>query len=90
MWKANVHAPMFLIQEIDWQYNDEIFYRSDNGQGGIPKVIYTTQDAAYAECKRLNAEQLKRNPDMPCGYEHDGTYPTVKEFYEVVEVELGG
>ena len=83
---------VWIIQEIDWQYNDEIYYRSDSGESGIPKIVYTTKAQADAACAKLNKDQLKHDPDMPIGYEEDenGNYPTATEFFEVVEVELGG
>ena len=78
---------VWIIQEINWQYNDEIYYRSDDGDAGIPKIVYTTKPQAYAECERLNQIERDKKHEMYCSYESE---KVVEDFFEVVEVELGG
>lgn len=48
---------MFVILETNWQYNDEYYYE---GGGGDPRSVFTSREKADAECRKMNADQIRR------------------------------
>lgn len=73
----------YVVMEIGWEYDDEYWYRPES-EGGAPKVVYLSKDAARRACGKLNAQEVARltNADME---NRDGE--TIMEFFEVVEAE---
>lgn len=51
-------SSIYVIVEEGWDYNDEYFYRSENG-GGTPKKAFDDKSLAKAELRRLNIEEVK-------------------------------
>lgn len=50
-------ATGYVITEIGYEYNDEIYYQGESG-GGTPVKVYLDKDKAQAELDRLNLESL--------------------------------
>lgn len=50
---------LFVLVEIGWEYNDEVYFRSESG-GGMPKKVFECENAAKLECNRLNALHMKK------------------------------
>jgi hypothetical protein len=49
----------YVVMHVGWEYNDEYYYRAQE-RGGIPKDVFTSSDAADAECDRLNLEAARK------------------------------
>ena len=47
----------YVIQHLGYEYNDENFYRSENG-GGTPEKVFTDKVAANELAEELNARQF--------------------------------
>lgn len=47
----------YVITEIGYEYNDEIYYQSESG-GGVPVKVYLDKEKAQAELDKLNMESL--------------------------------
>lgn len=88
---------IYILSQIGWEYNDESYYRPES-EGGTPVKAYSTRAKAQAECDRLNAPLLKRDPAE--GYVTEARYDKsdqevdeygcvpITEDYEVITVEL--
>lgn len=50
-------ATGYVITEIGYEYNDEIYYQGESG-GGTPVKVYLDKEKAQAELNRLNLESL--------------------------------
>jgi len=50
---------VYLIMEINYEYNDEYYSKSDNDDGQPYKTVYTNEDEARAKLKELTIEWLK-------------------------------
>ena len=50
---------VYLIMEINYEYNDEYYSKSDNDDGQPYKTVYTNEDEARAKLKELAVEWLK-------------------------------
>lgn len=50
---------VYLIMEINYEYNDEYYSKSDNDDGQPYKTVYTNEDEARAKLKELTVEWLK-------------------------------
>lgn len=50
-------ATGYVITEVGYEYNDEIYYQSESG-GGTPVKVYLDKAKAEAEIDRLNLESL--------------------------------
>lgn len=47
----------YVVSEIGYEYNDEIYHQSENG-GGNPVKIYLDKEKAQAEVDKLNMESF--------------------------------
>lgn len=54
-------SKVYIIQKVDWMYNDEYHYPND---GGTPVQAYKKKSKATQECQRLN---LKKARDIGLG-----------------------
>ena len=81
----------FVVVEIGWEYNDEFYYRGESG-GGTPRKIYLDKVNAQTEADRLNTiEKAKPYHERTMTEDYDdelGEYQTIKEYFEIVEVEI--
>lgn len=50
-------ATGYVITEIGYEYNDEIYYQSESG-GGTPVKVYLDKEKAQADLDQLNLESL--------------------------------
>jgi hypothetical protein len=82
--------------EIGWEYNDENYYRAEDG-GGVPKIAYQSKQDAVIACAEMNAKKL----ELPYanqmitewhGVDDEGNdiVDIIKDYYEVKEVEYIG
>lgn len=62
----------FVIMKIDWEYDDENYYRPEGG-GGNPVKVFTNPSKALKICQEMNSK------------EESNSIPIV---YEVVSVEI--
>lgn len=84
--KAMLTRKAWVIQEIGWEYNDETYYRS-NTDAGIPKKVYFDHARAIKDCALTNAKKYEE--EMASRYpREDGDGQVLREFYELVEVEV--
>lgn len=83
--KATIKTNVFIIQEIGWEYTDEYYYRPES-RGGVPKIMYTDKAKAEKVCKELNQAKVKETKEWQMADQND---KPIKDFYEVVEVEVG-
>ena len=49
---------VYVLMEEGWDYNDEVYFRSDAG-GGHPKVFYLSQEEADKECQTRNVASFR-------------------------------
>lgn len=49
---------IYVIVEEGWDYNDEYFYRSENG-GGHPRTAFDDKSCALAKLRLLNIAEVK-------------------------------
>jgi hypothetical protein len=81
---------VFVVMEIGWEYNDENYFRPEDG-GGTPKVAYLSRNDAVLSCKDMNAKRLAQPHSQELVTEWDEDDPGyITEFYEVKEVKLVG
>lgn len=50
-------ATGYVVTEIGYEYNDEIYYQGESG-GGTPVKVYLDKEKAQSETDRLNLEAL--------------------------------
>jgi len=76
-------AKLYLVQEIDYIYNDE-YYSTGEGddKAGVPIRAFTKKKNAAAECGILNQKKLDDS-----SYMCDGDGRQIKVFYKIVEVD---
>lgn len=87
----NEKKKAYVVVEIGWGYSDE-FYTRFESNSGRPRKVFLSKLAAKTEAKVLNDKRLGET------YAHKmfideynretGEYEVIKEYYEVVEVEL--
>jgi hypothetical protein len=75
--------------EIGWEYNDENYYRSEDG-GGVPKIAYQSKQDAVIACAEMNAKRLEQPQWQELVIEWGDEPEYVTEFFEVKEVEYIG
>lgn len=84
--KAKLVRKAWVVQEIGWEYNDEYYYRG-NSEGGTARKVYFDHEKAMIDCAKMNAAQYKK--ETASGYaREDGDGQVLREFYELVEVEV--
>ena len=49
----------YVLMSSGWDYNDEVFFRSESS-GGNPEKIFTDEAKAHAVCDRENMGEFKR------------------------------
>jgi hypothetical protein len=76
----------FVVTEIGWEYNDEVYYRGEAG-GGKAVTIYRDRAKAQAEADRLNfAEILKQEENLMCfGYSVDEIFANTDTAQVILE-----
>lgn len=84
--KALLTRKAWVLQEIGWEYNDEYYYRG-NSEGGTPRKVYFVHEKALLDCASMNAARAKEEKDSDYPMTDSGD-AVIKEFYEVVEVEV--
>ena len=47
----------YVVTEVGYEYNDEIYYQSESG-GGTPVRVFLDKAKAQAEVDRMNLESL--------------------------------
>jgi hypothetical protein len=58
----------YIIQEIGFEYNDEI-YQQNGGDNGTPTHVYKNKADAEKQAEKLNFEKLQSEPI--CQYAYD-------------------
>jgi hypothetical protein len=86
--KKSDATKIFVIVENSFEYNDEYYYR--NGDGGNPKIYYTSEKEAMERCQQLNefARASACKEDYSDGYSDDFDINEVV-FYDVYPVLIG-
>jgi len=49
---------VYVLMHEGWDYNDEVFFRSEGG-GGTPESFFTDEAKANAECDKRNIKDFK-------------------------------
>lgn len=49
---------VYVLMEVGWDYNDEVFFQSEAG-GGSPHSFYTVKAEADKECDARNIEKFR-------------------------------
>lgn len=49
---------IYVLMEIGWDYNDEIFFQPEGG-AGYPSSFYLNEDEAEKECQTRNLDSFK-------------------------------
>ena len=62
----------YVLMKVDWEYNDENYYRPE-GEGGSPQKVFLDASKAISELNRLNKKEATESIPMP---------------FEIVEVEI--
>ena len=80
---------IYVVVENSFEYNDEYYYRS--GDGGIPKVYFTSKQEAEERCQQLNeyARSSASAEDYNDGYNDSEFSLDNIVFYEVFTITLG-
>lgn len=55
---ANMSETFYVLMEEGWDYNDEVFFRTENG-GGHPEKVFADKEKAEAEANRLNMKRFR-------------------------------
>lgn len=76
---------MYIIIENGYEYNDEIFYKT-NGYD-ICKIFHS-KDRAEEECKRLNVDMFRRDVTCIREFTYGDWYEVSSHDREYVQVEL--
>lgn len=78
---------IYLIHELGWEYNDEYYSLPSqtpfDGNAGFPIKAYKDKTLAQSKCYEMNKAKIKLDSSMT-----DGDGEKIKEFYEVVELEV--
>lgn len=61
---------VYVVTEVEFQYNDEIYYASD-GEGGEPVEVFANKEAAEKAIEKLTLNWLKTTKLQDYGYEID-------------------
>lgn len=59
--KKEKHIPQvdaYVLNTLNWEYNDEIYHRGENGDAGLPSKVYLNPDKAEEACFKANKEKL--------------------------------
>lgn len=52
----------YVVMEIGWEYNDEVYHRGNNGDsGGTPKKVFRDKAMAEKRSLELNIKELTNN-----------------------------
>jgi pantothenate kinase len=71
----------YIIQEIGYEYNDEIYHQSNSG-GGTPVKVFKSKSDAQAEVDKLNFNKFQTEPLCQYTYSLDDIISNVEEFCE--------
>jgi hypothetical protein len=63
----------YIIQRLNWEYNDEVYHTSESG-GGTPEKIYSDAQKAQDKCDELNAAEMSGLRIMEYGYDLDDVF----------------
>lgn len=58
---------VYVLQEIGWEYNDEVNYRPES-DGGIARKVFKNKDKADEECAKLNLDFFRHNSPAEFSY----------------------
>jgi len=50
---------VYVLMEEGWEYNDEIYFRSEGGSGS-PHSFFTDKEKAQAECDKRNLDSFRK------------------------------
>jgi len=76
----------FVLMEVGWQYNDEVYLKTDEG-GGYPRKVFFSQEEAEKEVLELNLENFQgliRSGEL-VNYDYD----TMNLLTEYAEEKIG-
>lgn len=85
--KSTEEKKVYVIVENSFEYNDEYYYR--NGDGGVPKLYFTSLKEAEERCDQMN--QHARASADPADYSDGYGENCIDdiEFFGVYGITLG-
>lgn len=78
---------IFVVVEVDWEYNDEVWYQPE-GEGVTPVKGFRSEQAAQQECDRLNKENESQSRDMNTNYYEEEDEAEYAILYKVIPLEV--
>lgn len=60
----------YIIQKVGYEYNDEVYYRAEDG-GGTPEYVFLDKDKAQKSCDEKNIKELSGLNIFEYGYSSD-------------------
>jgi hypothetical protein len=69
---AKKTIPAYVVQRVQWEYNDEWYDRVEGGDGAVR--TYLDRARAEAECRRMDFDHLRKEGISPihyAGWGHD-------------------
>lgn len=79
----------YIIQENNFEYNDETYYRPDEG-GGKPVNVFTDVEKAAEKCSELNCKEMSGRDIFNYGHDRviNDTFMFVKEFNKIFKKNI--
>lgn len=78
---------IYIIVEVNWEYNDEYYYRPEGG-GGSPIEAYYDEAKAKKRCAVLNKKDSGMTMEDDNGENEEGEYGSpAQPLYEVKTID---